>query len=219
MVTTTSFSTLQPISSAMMAAVSKSMIWLREAIMPFFIRHLTTSAPVFFMRLASSPTEISSGIMTFTGAFLAISSWSLRIRSASSCLRLLEKVMPPRRWLLVRIFSLPLLLLRSMRAARSPPRSSRRWSYLARFTSPPLRVSTIFFWGTRLTGCCTTGCFWGALWALWPWGALLPAGLSAFWGPLFSGADAALVPSAFFSSLKVSAKITWMPETWLCCVR
>lgn len=38
---------------AMMAAVS-SMIWLREAMMPF-IRHLTTSAPVFFMRLASRP--------------------------------------------------------------------------------------------------------------------------------------------------------------------
>lgn len=69
MVTTTSFSTLQPISSAMMAAVSKSMIWLREAMTPFFIRHLTTSAPVFFMRLASSPTLISSGICTVTGVF------------------------------------------------------------------------------------------------------------------------------------------------------
>ena len=60
MVTMTSFSTLQPISSAMMAAVSKSMMSLREAMTPFFIRHLTTSAPVFFMRLASSPTPISS---------------------------------------------------------------------------------------------------------------------------------------------------------------
>ena len=60
------------------------MIWGREAMMPFFIRHLTTSAPVFFMRLASSPTLISSGIMTLTGAFLAISSCRRRIFSASS---------------------------------------------------------------------------------------------------------------------------------------
>ena len=84
MVTTTSFSTLQPSSSATKEAVSKSIIWLREAMTPFFIRHLTTSAPVFFMRLASSPTLISSGIWTLTGAFLAISSCSLRIFSASS---------------------------------------------------------------------------------------------------------------------------------------
>ena len=211
MVTTTSFSTLQPISSAMMAAVSKSMIWLREAIMPFFIRHLTTSAPVFFMRLASSPTEISSGIMTFTGAFLAISSWSLRIRSASSCLRLLEKVMPPRRWLLVRIFSLPLRCCRCIRAPRSPPRSSSRSSYLARFTSPPLRVSTIFRWGTRDTGCCAAGleaafCCWGccrppwllcALWAgtdcltCWPWAgaAALPAGSDFLVAGSFAGSS------------------------------
>ena len=89
MVTTTSFSTLQPISSAMMAAVSKSMMSLREAMTPFLMRHLTTSAPVFFIRLASSPTPISSGISTFTGAFLAISSWRRRRRSCSSCLRLL----------------------------------------------------------------------------------------------------------------------------------
>ena len=171
--------------------------------MPFFIRHLTTSAPVFFMRLASSPTEISSGIMTFTGAFLAISSWSLRIRSASSCLRLLEKVMPPRRWLLVRIFSLPLRCCRCIRAPRSPPRSSSRSSYLARFTSPPLRVSTIFRWGTRDTGCCAAGlaafCCWGLLpaalsvlralggrgcLACWPWAGRggLAGGLCLFGG-------------------------------------
>ena len=83
-VTTTSFSTLQPISSAIIAAVSKSMISDSDAITPFFIRHFTTSAPVFFMRLASSPTEISSGICTFTGAFFAISSCRRRIFSASS---------------------------------------------------------------------------------------------------------------------------------------
>ena len=84
MVTTTSFSTLQPISSATKEAVSKSIIWGREAMMPFFISTLTTSAPVFFMRLASSPTLISSGIWTLRGVFLAISSWRRRIFSASS---------------------------------------------------------------------------------------------------------------------------------------
>ena len=68
----------------MMAAVSKSMSWLTEAMTPFFMRHLTTSAPVFFIRLASSPTEISAGIFTVRGVFLAISSWRRRIFSASS---------------------------------------------------------------------------------------------------------------------------------------
>ena len=75
---------------------------------PFFIRHFTTSAPVFFMREASSPTLISSGIWTLTGAFFAISSWRRRIFSASSPRRLLEKGWLPLRWLLERIFSLPL---------------------------------------------------------------------------------------------------------------
>ncbi len=45
MVTTTSFSTLQPSSSATKDAVSKSIIWESDAMTPFFIRHLTTSAP------------------------------------------------------------------------------------------------------------------------------------------------------------------------------
>ena len=66
-----------------------------EAIMPFLIRQRTTSAPVFFIREASSPTLISSGMETFTGAFLAISSWSRRIFSCSSLRRLLPKL-PPR---------------------------------------------------------------------------------------------------------------------------
>ena len=141
--------------------------------MPFFIRHFTTSAPVFFMREASSPTLISSGIWTFTGAFLAISSCRRRIFSASSPRRLLEKGWLPLRWLPERIFSLPPRW--AMRSPRWPPSSSSRWSYLARFTSPPLRVSTIFFWGTREVGWGTTGfCFagcWGALWAgLAAWG-------------------------------------------------
>ena len=156
MVTTTSFSTLQPISSAMMAAVSKSISWLTEAMTPFFIRHLTTSAAVFFMRLASSPTLISSGIITFTGAFLAISSCRRRIFSCSSCLRLLEKagwfffLLPA-----LRNFSLPCCMLWAPRVRLSAI-SSRRSSYLSRFTLVALRVSTTFFSGTRLMGlgCC-----------------------------------------------------------------
>ncbi len=88
-------------------AVSKSIIWLREAMTPFFIRHLTTSAPVFFMRVASSPTVISSGICTVTGVFLMTSSRSLRRRSASSCLRLLLAKLLSRRCRLLRNFSLP----------------------------------------------------------------------------------------------------------------
>ena len=161
------------------------MSWLKEAMTPFFIRHLTTSAPVFFIREASSPTEISSGIITLTGAFLAISSWRRRIRSASSCLRLLEKVMLPRRWLLERIFSLPPRCWRCIRSARSPPRVSRRSSYLARFTSPPLRVSTIFFWGTRVV----------VAWVAW--GALVSALGAAAWGWVPWGLAGAALPSAF----------------------
>ena len=150
--------------------------------MPFFIRHLTTSAPVFFMRLASSPTPISSGIFTVRGVFLAISSWRRRIFSASSCLRLLPKFwprfLPPRFW----NFCLPVC----MRLALSGARSSRRWSYFSRFTPPPLRVSTIFFSGVRLWGLCSTAlagsfspCLAGAAcWAWLPWA--LAAGAAGF---------------------------------------
>ena len=84
MVTTTSRSTLQPSSTATNSAVSKSIFWLTEAMTPFFKRHLMTSAAVFFMREASSPTVISSGILTTSCAFLAISSCSRRIFSCSS---------------------------------------------------------------------------------------------------------------------------------------
>ncbi len=145
MVTTTSFSTLQPISSAMMAAVSKSIIWLREAITPFFIRHLTTSAPVFFIRLASSPTLISSGICTVTGVFLMTSSRSLRRRSASSCLRLLLAKLLSRRCLL-RNFSLPWGACWSrLPLLRASAISCNFSSYLSRLTLVALRVSTTCF--------------------------------------------------------------------------
>ena len=172
MVTTTSFSTLQPISSAMMAAVSKSIIWLREAITPFFIRHLTTSAPVFFIRLASSPTLISSGICTVTGVFLMTSSRSFRSRSASSCLRLLLAKLLSRRCLLLRNFSLPCGACWSrLPPLRASAISCNFSSYLSRLTLVALRVSTTCRWGTRDMGC--LGCSalgappcWGL--PLWP---------------------------------------------------
>ena len=68
------------------------MVWLKEAMTPIFISALTTSAPVFFIREASSPTAISSGMWTVSGVFLAISSWSRRIFSCSSlrCLPLIK---------------------------------------------------------------------------------------------------------------------------------
>ena len=164
MVTTTSFSTLQPISSAMMAAVSKSMSWLREAMTPFFIRHLTTSAPVFFIRLASSPTLISSGIFTVSGVFLAISSCRRRSFSASSCLRLLEKVIWPR-FLFPppRIFSLPCCWAPPRRPPERSLRSARSWSfssYLSRLTLVAFRVSTTLVW--RGMDCLVC-------WACWGW--------------------------------------------------
>ena len=107
MVTMTSFSTLQPSSSAMMAAVSKSITSLSEAMTPFFIRVLTTSAPVFFMREASSPTLISSGILTTRGVFFAISIWSRRIFSCSSWRRLFPWNAPRRLLLRPWNFCLP----------------------------------------------------------------------------------------------------------------
>ncbi len=180
MVTTTSFSTLQPSSSAMMAAVSKSIIWLKEAMTPFFIRHLTTSAPVFFMRLASSPTEISSGICTVTGVFLMTSRRSLRRRSASSCLRLLLAKLLSRRCLL-RNFSLPwgACCSRLPPPVRASAMSCSFSSYLSRFTLVALRVSTTCFWGTRDMGFCSglAAFCWGT--ACW---GFAPAGAAACWG-------------------------------------
>ena len=91
---------------------------------PFFIRHLTTSAPVFFMRLASSPTLISSGICTLTGAFLAISSCRRRSRVLPPPgVRLLpEAACWPPRWLLS--FCLPWICCLPPRSCCLPVRAS-----------------------------------------------------------------------------------------------
>ena len=53
--------------------------------MPSFMSCLMTSEAVFFRRIASSPTAISSGIMTFRVCFFSISCRSFFMRSASSC--------------------------------------------------------------------------------------------------------------------------------------
>ena len=207
--------------------------------MPFLMRHLTTSAPVFFIREASSPTPISSGIFTVRGVFLAISSWSRRIFSCSSWRRLLPKL-PPLRWLpRLWIFCLPLCIL----LARSGARFSRCSSYRARFTLPAFRVSTSFFSGTRVVGrgaagwgCCL-GCWAGLLSLgasprLWsPLGGRSPPlppalrlpSLGRFWG-WFWGAGF-LLPSrprlplpSFLAGAGVS-RAAWRSATWLCWVR
>ena len=119
--------------------------------MPFFIRHLTTSAPVFFIRFASSPTEISSGILTVRGVFLAISNCNLRSFSCSSCLRLLEKFicccffLPPA----LRNFSLFCSMLPRLPRSLVSAISCNFSSYLSRLILVALRVSTTFVLGTR----------------------------------------------------------------------
>ena len=171
-------------SSAMMAAVSKSITWLTEAMTPFFIRAFTTSAPVFFMREANSPTLISSGISTLRGAFLAISSCRRRIFSCSSWRRLLEKVILPPRRLLLRNFSLPCCILPARwPALELSAMSCRRSSYLSRLTLAALRVSTILVLGTREVA--------GAAGAV--------AGAGAF-PPLLTAEDFSAAPAAGFVS-------------------
>ena len=140
------------------------------------------------MRLASSPTLISSGIWTVTGVFLMTSSRRRRSRSASSCLLLLLWG-PPRRPDLLRIFSLPWVWRWSRRVL--PLRASAiSWSfssYLSRFTAVAFRVSTTLVWGTRLTGFFSG---WGCC-ACWP---------GFFSASAFLAAGCCLAGSAFFSA-------------------
>ena len=80
--TTTSFSTFAPSSVATISAVSKSIVWLTEAITPSLNISLITSAAVLLRRFARSPTVISSGILTVR-VFLALSALILSILSCS----------------------------------------------------------------------------------------------------------------------------------------
>ena len=130
--------------------------------------------------------------------------WRRRIRSCSSCLRLLPKpwprFLPPRFW----NFCLPVCI----RLALSGARSSSRWSYFSRLGPPPLRVSTTFFSGVRLAG--AAGLAWS--FSFWPWGA--GAGLFSFWAgalpsfrsdclgcfPLGAGADSLAFAGSWYTS-------------------
>ena len=67
---------------ATISAVSKSMVWLTVAIVPSLNISLITSAAVLLRRAASSPTVISSGILT-TRVLFALSASILLSLSAS----------------------------------------------------------------------------------------------------------------------------------------
>ena len=128
MVMVTSRSTLQPSSVATYSAVSKSMVSLMEAMTPLRRRALMTSAAVFFMRLASSATTISSGIFTVSGVFLMTSIRKRRIFSCSSERALLLWNFPPflLLLLLLPIFCLPPVIFWIRSETRVSTRSSNR---------------------------------------------------------------------------------------------
>ena len=130
-------------------------------------RARTTSAPVFFMREASSPTLISSGISTLVGAFLAISSCSFCIWARCSWRRLAPEaaVWGWRLSLRLANFSLPCLALASL----SGTNLSSRSSYLAVFRVVP-RVSMTRFWGTLLESLRSPWPWEGCFWPCWAWG-------------------------------------------------
>ena len=149
-----------------------------EAITPFFMSARTTSAPVFFILEASSPTPMASGIWTLSWAFLAISNCSFCMRSRSSARRLaLAAACCWRCFCLFWNFSLPRL---TFSPACAPARRSKRSSYLPRFTLPPPRVSMTRFSGTwRGTwGFCS---FAGAGWGCWACGWGCWAGFACCW--------------------------------------
>ena len=83
MVTWTSCSTLARNSSAIRAAVSKSITSLMACISPICMHLAMTLLACCLRRAASSPMVISSGMETFSCALRAFSSWMRCIRSAS----------------------------------------------------------------------------------------------------------------------------------------
>ena len=87
MVTCTSCSTFAWNSSASRDAVSKSITSLMACISPICMNLAMTLPACCFRRAASSPTVISSGIITFSCALRAFSSW-MRCRRSNSVSRL-----------------------------------------------------------------------------------------------------------------------------------
>ena len=176
------------------------MVWLTEAMTPSLISCLTTSAPVFFMRLASSPTEISSGMWTVSGAFLAISSWRRRIFSCSS-LRDLEPTKPPFVFLFwLRFCLLPMRCLPPVMFCTRSETSSSTWSSKRAALTCAAEVSTTrrsrwrCGWGCLAgLGCCGCAAVWSlaACWGAAVWG-LRAAGCAGAAGAACAGAaDAA----------------------------
>ena len=216
---------------------------------PFLMSALTTSAPVFFMRLASSPTPIASGICTLTGAFLAISNCSFCMRSRSSarrlalaaacCWRCFLAVLP--------IFSLP---PRVSAAAVRPPaprgrpppggRSARRTC--PGLTFPPPRVSINALLGrlARLmracfsfcgaAGCCGCAGAWAAAFPAsgaavcrrrppWARSPLPGAPAGAPRSPPSRSWPAHRPPASAHAAFSGTLKRSSMVAHWFCCVR
>ena len=189
MVTTTSRSTLQPISVATNSAVSKSMVWLIEAMTPFLSRVLMTSVAVFFMREASSPTVISSGTFTVSGVFLMTSRRRRRIFSCSSlrCFEPKAGFLPPLVLFLflLAIFCLPPEKFCARSEMSTSTRSSKRSALTVTAEVSTTRRSRLrcSCWGlAALSALCAAGAAFAA-------GALPCAGWAAGFGA-----------SAFFGS-------------------
>ncbi len=182
-----------------------------------------TSEAVFFMRTASSPTEISSGISTFSCCLRAISSWRRCILSRSSWRRLLEVCCGVRCLDLELIFSF--LPLRILPPTFSAAILSNFSLYFSMFTAAPPRVSTTRFsatlrgWKGLLSffsclDCCAALCCALPLVSAGLAGALFwPAACASGAVLAFSG----LLGSSFFGSgaaLKIASRLS----AWLCWV-
>ncbi len=181
----------------MYSAVSKSMFWLTVAMTPFLIRHLMTSAAVFFIREASSPTVISSGILTVSGVFLMASRRRRlrRLRSSSRDLALL----PPCCFLfLLPIFCLPPVRFWSRSEIRVSAWSSKRAALTWTAEVSTTRRSRLR-WGSAgffSAGFCAPGL------AFWAGAGFLSSGLAAgaAWAAFFASASRFAASSAFFFS-------------------
>ena len=175
---------------------------------PSLMSCLMTSTAVFFMREASSPTLISSGMLTLSCCFLATSNCRRCILSRSSWRRLALATCCWRCLFLFWIFSLP---PRWKSLPLLPAILSNRSSYFERFAPAEPRVSTTRF---------STTCFGCAGFSVLGFGCgCAGAGETALAAATFSAAGSALffssgaLAGAFFSSGS-GAKISAMLPTW-----